>query len=386
MLALLAALSTSYVVVPPPVEAASKVADTVEIAAAAPVIFYMNFDGGTYRPGSEDARTNSSSIAHETGTIAPWSAPQSSHDAVVDCMESMMSRWNVQIVTEDPGDVAHYELVIGGRPTDLGFDGNYGGVAPFRSDCSVIPNAVTYTFAEVIGNNPQAVCQVAAQEVAHSLGLDHEYLCSDPMSYLTGCGAKTFQDVDARCGEYGERDCYCGGETQNSVEMFDERLGAAGEGNSAPEVTITSPADGATLAPGFAVNADVADNFGVEKVELRVDGQLAGVAEGTPVTFQTGATMATGAHTIELRAYDAAGATTTATINVTVAREGEDPGTGGTTGGDDAGDDEDTAAAAGCNAGGGEGTANAAIILLLLAFLISRPVLRRSPARRRLRR
>jgi hypothetical protein len=383
MLALLTALATSYVVVPPPVDAASKVADTVEAAAGGPVVFYMNFDGGTYRPGSEDARTNSSSIAHKTGTIAPWSAPQASQDAVIDCMENMMSRWNVQVVTEDPGDAAHYELVIGGRPTDLGFDGNYGGVAPFRSDCSVIPNAVTYTFAEVIGNNPQAVCQVAAQEVAHSLGLDHEYLCSDPMSYLTGCGAKTFQDVDARCGEYGERDCYCGAETQNSVQMFDERLGPNGVGNSAPEVTITSPANGATLAPGFAINAEVADNFGVEKVELRVDGQLAGVAEGTPVTFQTGATMATGGHTIELRAYDAAGATTTATIEVTVARDGQDPGTDGTAGGSDGAGDE-TEAAAGCNAAGGE--SNALLVLLIAAFLVSRPVLRRSPARRRLRR
>jgi hypothetical protein len=383
MLALLTALATSYVVVPPPVEAASKIADTVEAAAGAPVVFYMNFDGGTYRPGSEDARTNTSSIAHKTGTIAAWSAPQASQDAVLACMENMMSRWNVQVVTEDPGDVAHFELVIGGRPTDLGFDGNYGGVAPFRSDCSVIPNAVTYTFAEVIGNNPQAVCQVAAQEVAHSLGLDHEYLCSDPMSYLTGCGAKTFQDVDARCGEYGERDCYCGAETQNSVQMFDERLGPNGVGNSAPELTITSPANGATLAPGFAINAEVADNFGVEKVELRVDGQLAGVAEGTPVTFQTGATMATGGHTIELRAYDAAGATTTATIEVTVARDGEDPGTDGTAGGSDGGGDE-TEAAAGCNAAGGE--SNALLVLLIAAFLVSRPVLRRSPARRRLRR
>jgi hypothetical protein len=119
-------------------------------------------------------------------------------------------------------------------------------------------------------------------------------------------------------------------------------------------------------------------------VELRVDGQLAGVAEGTPVTFQTGAAMATGAHTIELRAYDAAGATTTATINVTVARDGQDPGTDGTAGGST--DEDETAAAAGCNAAGGGGTANALIFLLLAAAALSPRVLRRSPARRRLRR
>jgi len=383
MLGLLVALSSTYIVVPAPADVSVDAPQVSEKAAAspAPVIFYLNHDGGTYRPGSEDSRANTSSIAHKVGTIAPWAATANEWSQVMSCMTDMMSRWNVRVTDEDPGSAPHYELVIGGRPGDLGFDGNFGGVAPYRSDCSVISNAIVYTFAEVIGHNPRAVCQVAAQEVAHAFGLDHEYLCEDPMTYLSGCGQKTFQDVDAACGEYGARECYCGGDTQNSVAMFDARIGPAGTGNEAPTVAITSPVNGDIVAPGFSVSADVADNAGVERVEMRIDRQLVGVAEGSPVVFTTSPSLEPGEYAIELKAFDAAGATSSSTVTVTVDADGSiDSGTGGSP---VAGGGDDPGTAAGCSAGG-DAAPGAALALLALYALTRVP--RRSPARRRLRR
>ena len=36
-----------------------------------------------------------------------------------------------------------------------------------------------------------------AQETGHTFGLDHAFLCADPMTYLDGCTLpKQFQDVD----------------------------------------------------------------------------------------------------------------------------------------------------------------------------------------------
>jgi hypothetical protein len=79
-----------------------------------------------------------------------------------------------------------------------------------------------------------------------SFGLDHEYLCADPMTYLGGCGQKSFQNVGLM-RQYSARSCNCGGGTQNSVQML---LDANGPADAiAPVVSITQPADGAAVGP-----------------------------------------------------------------------------------------------------------------------------------------
>lgn len=192
-----------------------------------PTVFYMNKNGGTYRPGNNDARTNSSSIVDQPSSIPAWNVSASGWTQVMSCMQDLFARWNVVVTDQDPGNVPHYEIVVAGRPQHIGMQAGVGGVSPFTYNCSVIPNSIVYTFAEVYGTSYRAICETAAQEVAHSFGLDHEHLCADPMTYLSGCGAKSFQDVDAPCGEYSNRECYCGGYSQNSVEMLDDRLGLA---------------------------------------------------------------------------------------------------------------------------------------------------------------
>ncbi len=63
-------------------------------------------------------------------------------------------------------------------------------------------------------------------EIAHAYGLDHEYLCKDVMTYLRGCGSKSFVDAEAPCGESKKRHCEGGSPTQNSFKRLVDVLGA----------------------------------------------------------------------------------------------------------------------------------------------------------------
>jgi hypothetical protein len=115
-----------------------------------------------------------------------------------------------------------------------------GGVAPFT--CGLIPTAVVYAFADVYGGDNQGICETVAQEVSHAFGLDHEFLCEDPMTYLSGCGAKTFQDQAASCGEFEPRECSCGGSSQNSVQQMLQTIGAS-DGTVVPPSRYGVPGD-----------------------------------------------------------------------------------------------------------------------------------------------
>ncbi len=305
-----------YVVIPPKYAQAADEAPTTTVLPHAGWIIYMNKNGGTFTPGNNDSRTNRSSIPNQTSTIAPWNVTDAAWQQVMTCVKAQFAPFDVEVTDVDPGQVPHIESVVAGNPQDVGMQQGVGGVSPFTSDCSTIPNSIVFTFAEVFGNDYQTVCEVVAQEVSHSFGLDHEYLCSDPMTYLTGCGSKSFQNMDVPCGEYSARTCACGQSTQNSVAMLSARIGVGGD-TTPPTVTIQSPADGATVAPGFTVSVDATDDNAVSRVELYIDGTLAATDDTAPFSFVTDAGMVLGTHQLETRAYDAKNVGSS-TITVTV--------------------------------------------------------------------
>lgn len=86
-----------------------------------------------------------------------------------------------------------------------------------------------------------------------------------------------------------------------------------------PTVSITAPANGATLAGSQNVTANAGDDFGVTQVEFFVDGGSIGADTSSPygVTWNT-TTATNAAHTVTATARDTAGQTTSTTINVTV--------------------------------------------------------------------
>jgi hypothetical protein len=268
-------------------------------------ILYVNpcWGGETFTSGFNDSRTNRSSIINGSKHLPQYPYGEASYQQVLSCVRDIMSPFNITVVGEDPGSTPHHEAAVCGHPNDAGFGSGTGGVAPFS--CGVIENSITYTFPEVYGGQTRAICETIAQEAAHGWGLDHEYLCADPMTYLNGCGAKSFQDEYVSCGEFSARNCQCGGATQNSVQHILQVFGSAIP--SPPEVTITEPLPNTAVQPGFVVRADIEDNDGLDSASLYVDGSLVMTIEIPPFVFNAPSSMGDGDHEIEIRAVDKQG-------------------------------------------------------------------------------
>ncbi len=97
-------------------------------------------------------------------------------------------------------------------------------------------------------------------------------------------------------------------------------------GNAAtPQVSITAPADGATVAAGssLAITADAAEAGGsIAKVEFYDGSTLLGTDTSSPYAY-TWPSVPAGAHTLTAKAYDSGGATaTSAAVHVTTGTSG----------------------------------------------------------------
>ncbi len=345
---------------------------TVKPAAATAWVLYLNKNGGTFTPGNNDSRTNVSSVPQQTSVIAPWNVSATDWQTVVTCIQQEFAAYDITVTDVDPGQTPHIEAVIAGNAADLGLASNVGGVSPFTVDCGTIPNSIVYAFAAEYGTQYQTVCEVAAQEIAHSFGLDHEVLASDPMTYLSYNGHKTFQNQTASCGETsGPRACglvlqgypSCRAD-QNSVALLTARVGLASD-TVPPTVAITSPANGASVKPGFTISVNASDNTAIAKVELVIDGALVDTRTAAPFTFTAPSTLAMGGHAIAVNAYDTKNMTTSS-VDVTVSPTGGDgSGSGnGSGGGNGSGSDDGGVIVGGCSAGGTPGLTLAIGIVL----------------------
>ena len=161
---------------------------------------YLNRFGGPLTPGSNNSQTDTSSLVSQPTTNSGWDVDDAKWAETVSCVRAMWAPFDVSITDVDPGATSHYEVRIGGSPTSLGFNAKIGGVAPMSIDCSIVERSIVFVFPANLHDDPQTVCEVVAQEVGHSYGLDHELEPSDPMTYLGYGGARTFQDTSASCG------------------------------------------------------------------------------------------------------------------------------------------------------------------------------------------
>jgi secreted trypsin-like serine protease len=158
-----------------------------------------------------------------------------------------------------------------------------------------------------------------------------------------------------------------------------------------PQVAITAPKDGATVATSALLTIAATDNVGVVSVTAEVDGTSAGTPTGTG-PYQLALTLTPGSHTIKATARDAAGNTGSDQVTVT-AVSGPVPDLGvvdGTGGSGDAqvavGDGGATLRGEdGCSVGGGGPTLWHSLVLLLAAILllVRRQLFAPAPAARR---
>jgi hypothetical protein len=270
-------------------------------------LVYLNKGPVTITPGDNNAATNRSSLASNPVNLGGWSPAGALWNDTVTCIESLFAPYEIAFTQSDPGNVPHIEAVFGGKPALFGLSNNVGGVSPFTADCSIIESSMVFTFVEIIPANAQTICEIAAQEIAHSFGLDHEVLAPDPMSYFPFEGNRAFQDKVSACGEYEIRPCGLGGTVcrrgQNSVAILNERLGARVD-TVAPEVGFLSPPAGATVPPGFRVQLDATDNIIVRSATFYVDGARVGEVTTEPFELAMPADLAEGMRTIRVEVSD----------------------------------------------------------------------------------
>jgi hypothetical protein len=295
---------------------ASPAALAREASESSPVpparILYLNDckpNGCRIQPGfDDDSRRDRSSIIDEPKTLTKYSGLPESWDRIVECVEENFAPFTIRVVTEDPGDVPHFEVFVAGTGRELGFP-DAGGVASFT--CGVIPDAVSFAFANLAANRWTWVCAVISQEAAHNFGLSHEMLATDAMTYIPMPSRKRFVDQTACVGTQGccqpDWECACGNVEQNSFQRLRAVFGEPGR--TPPDIFVDEPAEGAReeLVAGFPVEARVEDWEGVEQVELFIDDEAVEIQTYAPWEFRTPYDLPAGPHRISLRAIDKVG-------------------------------------------------------------------------------
>ena len=195
---------------------------------ARPVTLYVRGTGGTMTLGADDDSANDvSSMVERSGqsqlTVPAWSGGPASWKQVMSCVKDRLSPFAVNVTDSRPSNGDYIMAMVGGRSSMLKFGDDISGIT--ASDGSVERNAVVYIFSDTDDNDTEDTCVAVIHEFGHALGLDHEYLCKDPMTYLSECGEKTFQDVPAPCGEDSARTCDNGSATQNSFQYLASVIG-----------------------------------------------------------------------------------------------------------------------------------------------------------------
>jgi hypothetical protein len=254
----------------------------VEARTRAPIVVYVNRNGGSVGAGDDDSLRNTSSLV-ERGTVKvpPWKGGEARWKKVMACVRDRFSPFALEITEERPSGGDYIMAMVGGQPSLLGYDDEVSGIAPYTGD--IMHQAIVYIFAAGVDYDVEITCVDVLHEVGHALGLDHEYLCQDPMSYLWDCDqAKTFQDADAVCGEDDKRACESGDKTQNSYQTLARNVGLRGDPQapavaSAPE-PAADEADDADDGPAPDVTTASAARTPAE-LSASVDGPI-GVAPG----------------------------------------------------------------------------------------------------------
>lgn len=168
---------------------------------------YVNRTAGTYVPGPEDSRTNTSGILQAETVLAPHEPPAGDWETTMACVERIWAPYAMAVTDQDPGDVPHLEVVVTAATSNAVIgQGNVGSVAPFS--CGVIPNSISFVFAGTLGAaNEKDICDQIAWLSVKVLGLDNVLGCPEVNS-LTYCPEdRSFTDVDRECGEFEARTC-----------------------------------------------------------------------------------------------------------------------------------------------------------------------------------
>ena len=120
-------------------------------------------------------------------------------------------------------------------------------------------------------------------------------------------------------------DIYYGNGRVNALRAVTAAKNYVAADTTAPVASISSPANKSTISGSINVSVNATDNIGVSRVELYIDAQLVGQSTGACAVFPLNtASYTNSTHTLQARAYDAAGNVGTSSISVTVSNVAAD--------------------------------------------------------------
>jgi hypothetical protein len=302
-----------------------------------PKILFLNFDGGTLHSGSCNNSANNCSwlISGSLGTVQfpAFSGSETAKQAILLQVRRYYAPFNIAVVSARPGSGVYSMTMVGGHASDIGMaepTGSYiGGVAPL--DCgNQEDDDISFAFSASLLNGVHDVAVTAAQESSHGFGLGHTDDQTDIMYPLLSGRETAFLDKEMHIYDAGAASSSCDGTgMQNSYQALLATLGAnTGPDTLPPEISLTSPHNGDTVASRFMVTFDASDNVAVASVELFVNGTSLGNSVAAPFTFTVPEnTVPAGSAVLKGVATDLAGNTMASDpITVTVRALGQSPG------------------------------------------------------------
>ena len=181
-----------------------------------PITIVLHRQGGHVVAGPDDPTRFRSGVLLRQGMssvdLPAFRGSDAKWRRFVTCVQDEFADFAVDVVDAPPATGRYALALVGGDPELFGFGPTVGGIAPHEGE--VIDDGVLFVFQPERGTE-RSLCEIAAHEIGHVLGLDHSRLCSDLMSY-EACGPKAFREEAAPCGEWEDRACDDGSHTQTS--------------------------------------------------------------------------------------------------------------------------------------------------------------------------
>jgi hypothetical protein len=210
-----------------PVRGGGRVSKTTDYRPGDGLTIYLNPKGGRYRAGGDDPVAGTSSVVASSGRSQveiPAYGGSADWNELVQCVRDELAGVKFFVTDQRPERGPYVEVAVGGDGSELGMKG-YAGVAPIdTAACLPIDRAVAFVFADGL-HGLRGACEATVAEIGHVATLDHTFDCSDPMSYLAGCGDRHLRDADLECGELAARPCVCDRATQNPHDLLTQLVG-----------------------------------------------------------------------------------------------------------------------------------------------------------------